>query len=322
MQKNELGERMRAEVRRGAEAGAKLVPALERGVRILDAVGRSKGYPSLSDIARELGIAKSSAHTLCNTLVRLELLIRRPDQSFRLGPHVMRWSNTFLQQSDLAAEFTAIWDQETQLPGATITLTVLDGAEVVYIAARNSDLSHSLFEFRTGMRLPAAFTATGKAFLGGMTDLEVRRLYPDGLPEPRTAHSVRSVEALLAELVVVRERGYSCDDQQVAEGIICFGAPVHDSRNRTIAGVAVSLLAERLAEADKPKVIAEVTRIARHLSYRMGAEIAQVQLPSPPLASVQPPAGQPPAGQVPSAQAPAGQVPSAQGPPARRPGRG
>jgi len=178
---------------------SKLVPALERGVRILDTVGRARSYPSLSDLARELGIAKSSVHTLCNTLVQLGLLIKRPDQTFRLGPHVMRWSNAFQQQSDLAAEFAAIWDQETQLPGATITLTVLEGNEVVYIAARNSDLSHPLFEFRAGMRLPAAFTATGKAFLSTMSDFEVRRLYPDGLPEPRTANSVRTLEELLRE---------------------------------------------------------------------------------------------------------------------------
>ncbi|MGA0565209.1 IclR family transcriptional regulator [Ancylobacter sp. VNQ12] len=262
-----------------AEARAKLVPALERGVRILDTVARARGYLSLSDLARELDIAKSSAHTLCNTLVKLGLLIKRPDQTFLLGPHVMRWSNAFQQQSDLATEFAALWDRETQLPGATITLTVLEGNEVIYIAARNSDLSHPLFEFRAGMRLPAAFTATGKAFLSGMSDFEVRRLYPDGLPEPRTPSSVRTVEDLLQELQEIRERGYSCDDQQVAEGLVCFGAPVLDSRNRTMAGVAVSLLAEWLTPEQQENVIAEVKRIAQQLSQRMGAEIEQVAGP-------------------------------------------
>lgn len=260
-------------------ARAKLVPALERGVRILDTVARARSYPGLSDLARELDIAKSSVHTLCNTLIQLGLLIKRPDQTFCLGPHVMRWSNAFQQQSDLATEFAALWDRETGLPGATITLTVLDGNEVVYIAARNSDLSHPLFEFRAGMRLPAAFTATGKAFLSAMSDFEVRRLYPDGLPEPRTPGSVRTVEDLLQELQEVRERGYSCDNQQVAEGLVCFGAPVLDSRNRTMAGVAVSLLAEWLPPDQQEDVIAEVKRIAQQLSQRMGAEIEQVAGP-------------------------------------------
>ncbi|MBZ9887207.1 helix-turn-helix domain-containing protein [Mesorhizobium sp. BR1-1-3] len=48
-------------------------------------------FPTLSDLARELGIARSSAHALCSTLgVHLELLIRRGDQTFQLGPrHAM-----------------------------------------------------------------------------------------------------------------------------------------------------------------------------------------------------------------------------------------
>lgn len=257
------------------EAKSKLVPALDRSVRILDVIAKSKNYLCLSDLARELGIAKSSVHTLCYTLLQSELLIRRPDQTFQLGPHVMRWANAFTQQSDVAAEFASIWDQQTELPGATITLSVLEGAEVIYIAARNSDVSHSLIEFRAGMRLPAAFTATGKAFLSHMSDFEVRRLYAEGLPPPRAPNSVRSVESLLAELQNIRQFGYSCDNEQVVEGIVCFGASVLDSRNRPIAGVAVSFLAERLIEIGQDRIVANIQRIAGQLSRRMGADITQ-----------------------------------------------
>ncbi len=252
-------------------AKAKLVPALDRSVRILDAIAKSKNYLSLSDLARELAIAKSSVHTLCHTLIQKGLLIRRPDQTFQLGPHVMRWANAFTQQSDVATEFASIWDQQTELAGATITLSVLEGAEVVYIAARNSDVSHSLIEFRAGMRLPAAFTATGKAFLSHMSDFEVRRLYAEGLPAPRAPNSVISLDSLLAELQNVRQFGYSCDNEQVVEGIVCFGATVLDSRNRPIAGVAVSFLAERLKEIGQDRIIANIQRIAGQLSRRMGA---------------------------------------------------
>lgn len=253
---------------------SRLVPALERGIRILDHVARARGYPSLTDIARELNLAKSTAHTLCSTLIELGLLIRRPDQGFQLGPHVMRWANAFSEQSDISSEFAAIWDQETELPGATITLTVLEGGEVVYLAARNSDVSHSLMDFRAGMRLPACFTATGKAFLSQMSDFEVRRLYAEGLPPPRTPHSVTTIEALLQELAAIRANGYSVDDQQVAEGIVCFGATVLDSRNRPTAGIAVSLIAENLAPQRKDQIIANVQRIAGRLSHRMGADTA------------------------------------------------
>ncbi len=252
---------------------SKLVPAVERATQIMDFVARSRMPPSLSEIAREIGAAKSSVHTLCNTLVQLDLLVRQADQTFRLGPHVMRWSNAFVERSDVAQEFTSIWDQETELPGATITLSVLRDDEVVYIAARNSAASASLIDFRAGMRLPAAFTATGKAFLSHMSDFEVRRLYAKGLPPPRTENSVKSVEDLIGELHKIRQDGYSCDNEQIAEGVVCFGASVLDSRNRPIAGVAVSLLAENVSAGETAKTISNVQRIAMTLSHRMGADL-------------------------------------------------
>ena len=250
-----------------------LVPALERGTRILDLIARQKAPVSLSEISRELAIAKSSAHLLCNTLVRLELLVRRPDQTFRLGPHLMRWSNAFVQRSDVAAEFASIWDHETDLPGATITLSVLQDDQVVYIAARNSGSVSTAIDFRVGMRLPAAFTATGKSFLSHMSDAEVRRLFAKGLPAPRTARSVRSIDQLLAELNQIRRDGYSCDDEQVAEGMVCYGASVLDSRNRPIAGVAVSLPPKKLSVTERNKIIKNIRRIASGLSRRMGADL-------------------------------------------------
>jgi len=255
------------------DARSRLVPALERGIRILDFVARSRSYPTLSELSRELGIAKSSVHTLCNTLVQLELLLKRADQGYQLGPHVMRWSNAFTRQSDVATEFATIWDQETEMPGATITLSVLEESEVVYIAARNSAASAALFDFRAGMRLSAAFTATGKSFLSYKSDFEVRRLFASGLPEPRTPHSVRRIEDLLAELDLTRKNGYSRDAEQVAEGVVCYGASVLDSDNRPIAGVAVSVLAEKLSEEEEKRIISNVQRIAKQLSHRMGADV-------------------------------------------------
>lgn len=250
-------------------------PALERGARILDVVARSKTFLSLSDLSRELKIARSSVHSLCQTLVNHELLIRRNDQTFQLGPHVMRWSNAFTLQSDVAIEFAAMWDHETGLPGATITLTVQDGAEVVYIAARNADRSRSSLEFRVGMRLPAAFTATGKAFLSHMPDHEIRRLYAQGLPDARTSRSVRTLDDLLTELRTIRNHGYSCDEEQVAEGMVCFGATVLDAQNRPIAGVAVSLTLDAEAMNDRNAIIDNVRQMATRLSHRMGADIPE-----------------------------------------------
>ena len=255
-----------------AKKGATLGPAVDRACQIMDLAAKAPQGLTTVEISRQLGIARSSAHSLCATLTHLNLLFRRSDHSFQLGSHVMRWANAFSERSDVAAEFATIWDEGTQFPGATITLSVLEGAEVVYIAARNSHMLPN-FEFRAGMRLPAAFTATGKAFLSHMNDFEVKRLFEGEFPAPLTAHSAKSVTQLLKELETCRKRGYSIDDEGVKEGMVCFGYPVLNSRNRPIAGLAVSLPKHDFAEPEIKKIVDNVRDIAKKISSRLGADV-------------------------------------------------
>ena len=219
-----------------------------------------------------MGVAKSSVHGICVTLTALNLLVRKSDQTYQLGPHIMRWSNRFIHESDVATEFASIWDESTSLPGATITLSVLEGTEVVYLAARNAELSIG-YDFRIGMRLPAVFTATGKSFLSFLSKGEVQRLVGDVFPTPLTDRSVQDIDCLIDELDIVRARGYSVDNEQVKLGMVCYGASVLDSLNRPIAGVAVSLSADAIAEIGEDVIVANLKEISKKISFRLGAEL-------------------------------------------------
>lgn len=253
-------------------AGTKDVPAVSRAVAILDLAAHSDGPLTLADVARSLGIPKSSAHGLCGTLVHLGLL-RRKGSSFVLGGHVMRWANAFAGRSDVVEEFARLWDETPALRVETLTLTILDGADVVYIASRHGEDPLGI-TFRIGMRLPAAFTATGKAMLSTMDPDDVRGLYPRGLPTPMTEHTVRTVEALESELDEVRRRGFSVDDHQVRDGMVCVGAPIFDfSGERAIGGFAISFL-ESQGDSGPARIErsgADVIRYARLLSQRLGS---------------------------------------------------
>ncbi len=268
--------------RRTAPVGERWVPALVRGSRILDFVMAAEQPPTVSELARLLGLPKSTVHGLCVTLVHLGLLVRRDGSAFRIGPHVMRWASAFLARTDLTVEFSALWDDLKVLTRETITLSVLDGPDVVYIGCRNS-ASPLGITFRIGMRLPAVYTATGKAILSTMTDAQVRQLLAHAWPEPLTPRSVRGVEALLRELRACRERGFSIDDGQTREGMYCFGTAVRDAANQAVAGVAVSLLAEEVDQAAMDLAARSIRTIARQLSIRLGADVgAEEPVPAPP----------------------------------------
>lgn len=246
-------------------------PAVVRAVQVLDAIAASAAPLTLADLTRLTGAPKSSLHGMCDTLAQLQLLKRLPSGAMALGPHVMGWANAFLAQTQITEEFRALWSQTDAFHDATVTLSTLEGAEVVYLACQNGDRPLGV-TFRIGMRLPAPYTATGKAMLSTLPSADVRRLFADGLPAPLTRASVGSAAALATELEQVRAAGYSIDNGQMREGMTCFGAPVFDAQQTRAAGaIAVSYLSSEIDAATGERIGRQVRALADQLSARLGA---------------------------------------------------
>lgn len=246
------------------------VPALERASRLLDLVALSHEPVQISAAARELGMAKSSMHSLFSTLIELGLL-ERCGSGVTMGGKVMFWAHAFASRSDLASAFFKLWQDQAEPCDETVTLTLLDGPDVIYIASQAGTDPLSI-TFKTGMRLPAAFTATGKAILSTFPDKAIDTLYANGLPAPLTPYSVGSVAALRQELQTARAQGYSVDNQQVRPGMFCVGAPIYDfSSDRAVGGIALSVHAYDQALVAIDDLRAKVLHYAERLSQRLGA---------------------------------------------------
>lgn len=248
---------------------ARLVPAVDRAVRILDIVSSSPHGLKLAEIIRRSGLPKSSVHGLCQTLTSLNLLQLAQDGSYAVGSRSMRWSNAFLDQNNIVSVFQRVLEQQPALHAYTVTLSRLEQGEVVYIACRNASTPLGI-TFRLGMRLPALFTATGKAMLAAMPTASIANHLPDVWPEPLTPTGVMDRSAFERELAAVRQLGYSIDNGQLREGMYCIGSAITDHQGQPVAGVAMSMTAmeargEALDQAGK-----QIMRLAHHIAHGMG----------------------------------------------------
>jgi DNA-binding IclR family transcriptional regulator len=247
------------------------VPAVVKAVRLLDALAAAKEPRSLATLTTELRLPKSTVHALCATLAQAGLVRRFENGSYHLGMHVMDLSHALLARTDPALEFAKVWDSLALLPEETIILSVLDGADVVYVACRNGSRPLGL-NFRIGMRLPANCTASGKALLSTVPQQHILHLARAGRFDALTRRSVTDPQRLLRQLAQVRKRGYSVDDEETRDGMICFGAPVFGSgANPAVAGVGVSLVKAATSARQRTVAIQAVQKLAAALSKRLGA---------------------------------------------------
>jgi len=249
----------------------RLVPAVERAVRLLDALAAARRPLALTELARALALPKSSVHGLLATLVALGLARRNADGEFTLGARPLQWSDAYARQSDVLRAFTEQVDRQAALRTETVMLAVLDGADVTYLACRPGTRPLAV-NFRVGGRFPASCTSSGKAMLGTLPDARVRELLAVAGCRRLTRHSVGSVAALLRQLHAGRERGWAIDDEETAEGMQCFGAAVFAARApEAAAAVAVSVIKAGLGARRRNEVVDGIAALAAEMSSALGA---------------------------------------------------
>src|SRR3954471_6501110 len=143
--------------------------SLERGLAILSAFRSGRPLLGVSDLSREVGLSRSTAHRYIATLAGLGYLQQDPPtRKYRLGPRVLDLGFSAINSMDLrelAAPHLQALSDET---GHTVNMAVLDGADIVYIercrtsqrGQRDIDLN-----LHIGSRLPAYCTSMGKVLL-------------------------------------------------------------------------------------------------------------------------------------------------------------
>lgn len=249
-----------------------LVPAVSRALTLLDTLAQLRQPMSLTRLATDLDLPKSSVHGLCNTLVSFGYLRRLSDGAFQIGPRVMTLAGAFVAGTDVAQEFNSLWSGLATPPDDTMILSVLNGPDVVYVATREGSRPLGL-AFNVGMQLPAHLAATGKAMLAFTDPDVVRRVLPTGPLVRMTRRGPADIDDFINELATTRRRGHSVDDEGVRDGVYCFGAPVFDAAQQPVAGIGLCTSKSRLTPGEAERHVAALTRVAAELTRRLGGEM-------------------------------------------------
>jgi DNA-binding IclR family transcriptional regulator len=249
-----------------------LAPAVTRAAAILDVlaeIGNVAAGPS--ELARRLGLPKSSIANICTALADAGL-VRRVGTGFTLGRKLAELGGAYLTSVDLVQEFYEVC---TELPAGseeTVQLAVLDGIEMTYLARHDGKQPVRLTS-QIGRRLPASVTATGKAALASIDETEVRRRYEGHALPALTARSLATLDALLDELAVIRERGYSMDDEETVEGVVCFGVSIPGRRpGEGPYAASITLLKARATGERVPALVDDLGLLARRMSDPLHVE--------------------------------------------------
>ena len=252
----------------GTAEAESLAPAVSRAARILDVLAESNGEPvGPSELARKLGLPKSSIANICGALADAGL-VRRIATGFALGRRLAELGGAYLASVDQVQEF---YEASRSLPAGseeTVQFAVLDGLEVTYLA-RHDGRQPVQLSSGIGRRLPAFSTATGKAALASLSEDDLARRLEGITTLPRVTRKAHAtVDELMADIVEIRRRGYAIDDEQTMEGVVCYGVmvPSRQPGGEGPCAASITLLKVRATAERVPALIADLQRLAAELS--------------------------------------------------------
>lgn len=247
------------------------VPALEKAFEILDFITKSPTPVSSATIAKELSLARSTTHNILQTLTKKGVLYKDSNHLFSLGSYLLYWAGRFEVVGGVVALFHELAVGFDVLTPYTITLSTLDfdRGETVFLSSHQGSSAID-FVFRRGVRVPAVFSATGKAILSQMPFDKVLSIY-ETFPTPLTDRGVASFDELKAELDQVKATRLSLDDGQLRLGMTCMGTHIR-SQDGVRLGIAVSL-SDREYLKQKDAVGEALIQLAQQIEKGLGVGI-------------------------------------------------
>lgn len=250
---------------------AHAVLALRRGLMILDTISARRSELGVNEIARLVGLHKSTVSRLCATLEHAGYLERDASTNrFRLGGRAYHLAGVVVAPADLRAVARPVMVELVQSSRETATLGVREGSDIVTIDVVEG-LNHMRMATRVGMRTQIHASAVAKAILAWSQEEDVDAVLANWPMKALTPSTITDALTLKERLSEVRREGYAVDMEELEVGLRCVAAPIRDPQGRVVAAVSISGPRHSMTQESMDRFGDLVRSAASTISARLGA---------------------------------------------------
>jgi DNA-binding IclR family transcriptional regulator len=231
---------------------------------ILNAFVPGESRLTLTEISRRTGLPLPTAHRLISELVRYGGLEREEGRTYRIGVRLWELGSLSPMRGGLRELAMPYMEDLYEATHQNIQLAVLADLEAMVIERISGRASVPIVG-RVGGRLPLHPTGVGKVLLAHAPPAVIARVIVAGLKR-YASRTIVDPDRLLADLALVRSRGFSVTRDEMTDGAVSVGAPVFGPENDVVAALSV-VVDTRMA--DPERLAPPVRTAARGLSRQV-----------------------------------------------------
>lgn len=244
--------------------GREFVGSLERGLRVLQALGDAPEGLTLTDVAGRIGLTRATARRFLLTLLELGF-VRQERRLFILTPKVLSLGVSYLSNRPIWQNAEPAMQELSRQLNESCSAAVLDGEDVVYVARVAGKRIMSV-NITIGTRLPALATSMGRVLLSNLSATALHGFLEETRIRRYNEHTITDRDALFREIDNARMRGYAIVDQELELGLRSIAVPLRDRAGRAFAGLNVSTHAARVS---RETLIRDVLPLMRDAARRI-----------------------------------------------------
>jgi len=201
-------------------------PSVKKAFAILSAISSSRDGLGVSELAKNLKMAKSTVHGMTSALEELGAVMREPlTKKYKLGFTLLEIGRSAYSQVDLQTSSRPVTEVLMEKSRTSVFLGILNWGQVTIldIVEARQDLSITA---PVGSTIPLLAGAVGKVFLSSMAKEEASKIIGSkGLPR-FTENSIVDQDLYFNELEKVRKNGYAVDDEEYIMGVRAVASPL------------------------------------------------------------------------------------------------
>lgn len=243
-----------------------IVPSIDKAVDIISLLSRTPNL-TLKEIYTELNLPISTCFNIINTLEKRGLIEKNPQTAqYKLGLFLMRLGLQMYETIDIRKIAFPVMKGLVAKFGETSYLTSPDYSSLEGVVLEKVESLKTVTVVRSiGSKVPLYASATGKSLLSGFDQEKLDEYLEQTEFIQFSNNTITTKESLLAEIALIRERGYATTVDEMGDGVSSVSAPIKDFQGDVIAAVSVAGPTMRMDE-QIPLIIPEVKQAAETIS--------------------------------------------------------
>lgn len=245
--------------------------ALNKALAIITLLMEDEERSTLKAISGSLGFDKSTTYRILNVLAEWGFVERaKNEKTYMLGPRLKPLAEWREQKwGELRTAARDFMVRLNELTGATVTLRVIDGLDLITIAKIESK-DFLRVSVPLGLRHPCNYGASGKLFLAKLPTEKQEVLLKKGLIK-HTVKTITDPAALRREFQMIRKQGHAFSNEEAIEGARGIAAPVYGQSGKMVAALAISLPTVKFPLSRLDELAKQILFFARATSRALNA---------------------------------------------------